>query len=555
MYIHTHMTEVNPSCPTGYILNADFCSCEKIPPPSDPDKTESPASPAKSPASPAKPPKRKRCPNGTRKNKEGVCVPKATGAQSAAKKRTRKKKKIAQLIQTMNDALDRNKAKTGKKTGKNTRKKKSFTMIKNLTPSSLIDIREELPPLDTPGARDMYSPSLNKLLVQSVHRGSPRRDILDGIEKCFHTQPYKVGPMWSYIRDELEKQSPSLKLYVGNRCLKWNSKSVVNMLLRNLAKTSQIKAEDIIAPRQLQSNCWFNCGFMIHFISDSGRKFSKYLRQYMITGNITPEAKGRRNLKLRLQFFILNIAIEASIQGHPLALELDTNDIIDGIYKSFATKPKPQSRLTGLVKSGVHGNPMDFYQTILRYLTGATVHPVRMDAIFWVKSHKNKPADIDGYQIDEEYKRAREERSSAGASEWIIDDRQDLGTAPDIMRIIKDLNKKDAHDGGNTSMEFTCEFGKYRLDSSLIGDTTGQHFCSMVTINGKYYAFDGNSFSKLSPFNWPGYLNNGRMWGFEGSTWEDSTGKMGKNIIWDFANCYYELYYYRVSSQVAEEVN
>ena len=63
------MTEVNPSCPAGYILNADFCSCNIIPPPSDPDKTESPASPAKPPASPAKPPaspakppKRKRLP-------------------------------------------------------------------------------------------------------------------------------------------------------------------------------------------------------------------------------------------------------------------------------------------------------------------------------------------------------------------------------------------------------------------------------------------------------------------------------------------------------------
>ena len=547
------MAQVNPSCPTDYKLNTETCSCDIGSPPHDPDRTESPDSPIRSPASPAKPPKRKRCPNGTRKNKEGVCVPKATGAQSAAKKkRTRKKEKIAKLIQDMDDALERNKARPGKKTGK----KKGVTMIKNLTPSSLIDVREELPPLDTPGAKDMYSPSLNKLLVQSIRRGSPRRDILDGIENCFRTQPYKTGPMWFYIRDELEKKSPSLKLYVGNRCLKWNSKSVIDMLLRNLAKMSQIKAEDIVAPRQMQSNCWFNCGFMIHYISDSGRKFSKYLRQYMITGNITPKAKGRRNLKLRLQFFILNIAIEASIQGHPLALELDTNDIIDGIYKSFATKSKPQSQLTGLVKSGVHGNPMDFYQTILRYLTGATVHPVRMDTIFWVKSHKNKPPDIDGYQIDEEYKRARDyDPATSGDFQWIIDDGQDLGTAPDILRIIQDLNKKDAHDGGHSPMEFTCKFGKYRLDSSLIGDTTAQHFCSMVTINGKYYAFDGNSFSKLSPFNWPGYLNDGRMWGFEGSTWEDSTGKKGKNIIWDFANCYYELYYYRVSSQVAEEVN
>ena len=51
------MADVSPSCPIGHVLNANFCSCDIIPPLSDPDKTESPAISSKSP-------KRKRCPNG-----------------------------------------------------------------------------------------------------------------------------------------------------------------------------------------------------------------------------------------------------------------------------------------------------------------------------------------------------------------------------------------------------------------------------------------------------------------------------------------------------------
>ena len=530
------MAQVSPSCPTGHVLNADFCSCDIIPPLSDPDKTESPASPSKSP-------KRKRCPNGTRKNKEGVCVPKTTGVKSAAKKRTRKKEKIAKLIQDMDDVLDRNKAKSGKKT----RKRKAFTMIKNMTPSLLIDAREELPPLDTPGAQDMYSPSLNKYLVASIHNGSPRHNILDSVSECFHKQ-YTGGAgtppkLWFYIRDELEKKSPSLKLYVGNRCLKWNNKSVTDMLLRNLAKTSQIKVEDITAPRQMQSNCWFNCGFMIYFISDLGRKFSKYLRQYMITGNIVGQGKTRRNIKLGLQFFILNLAIEACIQGHPLAMDLDTNDIIDGIYKSL---PQKQTVDTWMVKSGHDGNPTHYYDILIKYLTGAAVRPVRIDTIYWMEHENVKPLSIpDG--IAYKYSTAKEDRIKKNRSEWVEDQGQDFDVAPSIMRIVLNLEGMK-YPGPHIPMHFTCEFGKYRLDSALIGDTTGVHFCSMVTINGKYYAFDGNSFSKLSPFRWPEYLNDGRSWGFEGSIWGESSHKtrVGKNIVWNFRKCYHELYYYRV---------
>ena len=39
---------------------------------------------------------------------------------------------------------------------------------------------------------------------------------------------------------------------------------------------------DIVAPKQAQSNCWFN-SLWYFSISDKGRKFTRYLRQIMIT--------------------------------------------------------------------------------------------------------------------------------------------------------------------------------------------------------------------------------------------------------------------------------
>ena len=40
----------------------------------------------------------------------------------------------------------------------------------------------------------------------------------------------------------------------------------------------------MLAPKQYHSNCWFNTMFVTFFFSDKGRKFFRFMRQLMITG-------------------------------------------------------------------------------------------------------------------------------------------------------------------------------------------------------------------------------------------------------------------------------
>ena len=55
------------------------------------------------------------------------------------------------------------------------------------------------------------------------------------------------------------------------KCYNWNSKKVKDILLKNL-NTSRIVPENIVAPKQVSSNCWFN-SFSWHFLFHKGRKF------------------------------------------------------------------------------------------------------------------------------------------------------------------------------------------------------------------------------------------------------------------------------------------
>ena len=98
--------------------------------------------------------------------------------------------------------------------------------------------------------------------------------------------------------------------------------------------------QDIVAPKQAQSNCWFNSFFMVFFISDKGRKFTRYLRQIMIISTRLDASKLSSSLKW--PFFLLNKCIEASLRSvnvgdinSKFAYLMDTNEIIKGISPSL----------------------------------------------------------------------------------------------------------------------------------------------------------------------------------------------------------------------------
>jgi hypothetical protein len=114
-----------------------------------------------------------------------------------------------------------------------------------------------------------YSPTINKLLV-SLRRGDYSSIFGCGIEK-------QLQLVTKNIKDLKVRTS-------SGSCVSAKSEQGINAMINNLKLSNIINCNTIITPMQLESNCWFNSFFIIFFISDKGRKFSRALRQLMIEG-------------------------------------------------------------------------------------------------------------------------------------------------------------------------------------------------------------------------------------------------------------------------------
>ena len=93
----------------------------------------------------------------------------------------------------------------------------------------------------------------------------------------------------------------------------------------------------------------------------------------------------------------------------------------------------------------------------------------------------------------------------------------------------------------NKPSSFEIKGTNYRLDSAVVRDKTGQHFCSVITCEHKEMGYDGMSFHRIVPLNWKDKLNSSFTWQFEGSNNSD-----GKPLEWSFTHGYQLLMYYRV---------
>ena len=295
-----------------------------------------------------------------------------------------------------------------------------------------------------------------------------------------------------------------LKTNIGSKCLDYTSKQVKTKLLNNLRSSKHLDCSRFIAPKQYNSNCWFNTLFVTFFFSDKGRKFFRFFRQLMITGRKVDDSDIPD--ELARVFFIFNKVIEASYNqdgnsDYKLISNYNTNYFIETIYnilleKNIVTYKKNQS-----------GNPLEYYLAIVKYLN--------YDAV--------NIATIDIYG-EGDFKSIKAQVLSSGEAPEII-----------IAEIIDDDSKKIR----NRPLEFTIESDgtkhQYRLDAAILRDTSQQHFCSVLTCNGNEYSFDGASFSRLSQYNWLDNLNKPVKWGFEGHT-----------LKWSFMNGYQMLFYYKV---------
>lgn len=346
-----------------------------------------------------------------------------------------------------------------------------------------------------------YSPEINQQLITKT--ASNKIDIFGN---CKVLERYSEGqfPARSVIKP---------RIWNGKKCVDFTLGVAQTVLLQNLASKIIQPVEHIIAPKQIQSNCWFNTLYMIFFISDKGRKFFKFFRQLMIQGKT---AMGKPiPPKLWKPFALLNLAIEGTLSGYNDISKFNTNTLIGSIYRDIPARYRKGS----ITKVGDAGNPLDYYQTIVRYL-GA-------DKIMSIYTINYFP-----------YKQLQRVSKSSKAPYYL-----DKKILPEviILRLFHNENPKLSQ--VISFQNPTGDKASYQIDSVAIIDTMRQHFCCLITYDKQEYGFDGASFKRLNPFKWKLLINKNQYWTFEGSNFNDNPATP---IKWNFRNGYREVFYYRV---------
>ena len=331
-----------------------------------------------------------------------------------------------------------------------------------------------------------YSPEVNNFLIQS--RNSPKYDIFNAISQCMNIDINSFT-----FEDSILKyyKNPKIKLKNGECVSYWNE-NAQKLFLDNLSKHNIIDINTLLGPKQSYHNCWFNTGFMINYISDKGRKFNKYFRQYMITGkspNLKPFIK-----KLRPSLFLLNMAIEATLQGNPIAEIMDTNDIIYDIYQNIPKEFRENKYIFNIKE---FGNPYLYQISLLNYI-----------------SNKKNNYFINGKLFFENYKK------------------YEIDYKNDILWI--ELSDKESNI--HKIKEIIIKNKKYKLDSMLLRDKGQNHVCCFITLNNKEYIYDGANSPTIIEMNWKNKINDNKNF------------RISKNniITWNMCQGYQVLNYYRV---------
>lgn len=335
-----------------------------------------------------------------------------------------------------------------------------------------------------------YAPTINKELVtlKSIARSS--------LYDCNNEAAFK-------FKEPLQISIPGY-IY-GHNCFKYDTPSAKKFLLKNLSANKHVNPSKVITPIQSQSNCWFNTMFVTFFISDKGRKFFHFFRQLMIEGK---QKDGSIILpKLRDAFALLNFSIDACLTGNNYAYELDTNYIIHQIYQAI---PKNYKYLDNyIIDVDMPGNPLLYYTSIIKFLNNNSIDLILLR------------------DADQNWKHQLKE----------ITDK--FGREPHI--VVLEIFDSKASIFDKKPLSFKINDKRYKLDSTVIRDTSRQHFCATITVEKKEMAYDGMSFHRLVTLDWKNKLNNKDFnWQFEGTTDYDGT-----KLEWNFTKCYQLLLYYR----------
>jgi len=391
------------------------------------------------------------------------------------------------------------KPKTKKKSKRSKKLKRSKKIYKRMAHGKTVKIPQAI-------KIRSYSPSINKRLV------SLKKTIAYDVFGC-KSQSLNESLLIVNIGN-LEKP----------KCVPYNNKFAIEHLLKNLKASANLDCNKIIPPKQLHSNCWFNTMFMAFFVSDKGRKFFRFFRQLMIEGK---QIDGKAiPIDLAKSFFIFNMAIEAAynLTDHTkkIAYDFDTNLLIKKIHDSIKKDNKQVDVNIRNVKEA--GNPLDYYLSIMNYLNNSSINLRLIE-------YSNNAI------LDEIIKSVGKLSAASSAISSIYDKIAVTSPAHILVLELTDWSGKAIADKQEILMLKT-KYGalKYKLDSIIIRDTSQQHFCAVLTCNGKEMGFDGASYSRMTPFAWKKLINKNKDWTF----------KADYNLKWNFRNAYQMMFYYRI---------
>ena len=432
-----------------------------------------------------------RCKKKPAQKKAPKTVKKRTAAPKKMKiKLTKKtKKKITKKVKA---TTTRKRCPKGTRKNKKTGKCEKVIVLKDNTPKELKELRKSVTKIGkkkNPKKPHSFSPNVNKV-IESLKSISPHLELSDEI--CDD--------------DKLYVKTASGK----EKCVGLKSKLAQTYMIDNLLSKKPIDCTKIIAPKQKLSNCWFNAFFMIYFISDKGRKFFRYLRMAMITGMLPNGHKI--TAKLRMPLLILNKYIEASLIGerHPysLATLMDTNQVIRKVARALG---KTTREKLDMAKTKQAGNPASFYEGLIKYLKSRELVQINM----WVKNDPNKKVK------NSEIKKVLEDEPLV-----------DYFT---LERFADEYKKHSWSIPKKYTIKKNGESYVYVLDSAVLRSTNGNHFSAYITCNGKSYGFDGESFARMTPFEWKKHLNKNIEWRFAEQY----------DTYFNFQQGYFMLLYYR----------
>ena len=313
-----------------------------------------------------------------------------------------------------------------------------------------------------------------------------------------------------------------LEILVKGRCEQYFSPVAKTYLLQQLKKNKHVSMRKLIVPNQNSNNCWFNCFFVAFFISDGGRKFFHFFRTLMIKGELFNREKIPQ--KIRKGFALLNYCIESCLTGAPYAQHMNTNVIVHYLYESMKHFPNILDHQNNLPQKNMTGNSTMYLMTMINYLSLKSIRIKNFDAF------RETRTLLDGNTLFAET--AVIKQDSITQLKLI-----ENGKPPDLLIFAYDTHyMKDRH------KYYLLEINqyKYKLDTiiSSAKHQSGRHVSALLTINRKFYLYDGAGVGvKLKECNWKPWLNVSDAADF----------KIGENRqVFNLNKDIVSLYYYRV---------